>query len=193
MKIFFIFFAFVNFIFAYGMKEISTAINYVGIEEKIAPRVLYTIVKIESNFNPLAISFLTDQKNAFYFKSLENENIKIKIGKYSLNKKKWVVSISPNTLRRARGIAKLLIKDGFSIDVGLGQINSTNFTYEEIDYIFEPIYNLRKSAKILKLCYKNKKKNIQKTIECYNYGYKNRSSSPYYKRFYEHFKKEFGE
>lgn len=192
MRYVFLFLLCLNFAFSYGVKEINMAINYVGLEEKIAPRVLYTIVKIESNFNPLVISFLTDKKNALYFKSLENENIKIKVSQYSLNKKRWIVSIHPNTLRRARGIAKLLIRDGFSIDVGLAQINSVNFKTEEIDYIFEPVYNLRKSAKILKLCYKRKNKNIQKTIECYNYGYRNRPSNPYYKRFYEHFKKEFG-
>ena len=135
---------------------------------------------------------MTNEQNAKYFKKLENKNVKITISNYSLNRAKWVVAIKPINEAYAREIAKMLIKDGFSIDVGLGQINSVNFSKDELDDIFNPEFNLKKCAKVLRKCYNAKSKDMRNTIECYNYGMRNRHSNPYYKRFYEHYKKEFG-
>lgn len=189
--IFFILF-FLN-LSAYTNSQIADAIKDVSKTQGVGVKILYTIIKIESNFEPFAISFLTNEQNAKYFKKLENKNIKITISNYSLNRAKWVVAIKPINEAHAREIAKMLIKDGFSIDVGLGQINSVNFSKDELDDIFNPEFNLRKCAKVLRKCYNAKSKDMRQTIECYNYGMRNRHSNPYYKRFYEHYKKEFGE
>jgi len=183
---------FIGTLFGYTNREIAQAISDVATQEGIGVKVLYTIIKIESNFEPFAISFLTNEENAKYFKSLESANAKVTISNYSLNRAKWVVAIKPANEQYARGILRLLVENGFSVDAGLGQINSVNYTLDEIDYIFEPHYNLRKSAKVLRRCFDAKFKDMQKTIECYNYGMRNRNSNPYYKRFYEHYKKEFG-
>lgn len=175
----------------YNLTKAKKDIEKVANEQGISFDILYTIVKIESNFKPLQISFLTTEKNARYFKKQANENIKVIISSYSLNRSKWVVNIQPNTLKRAKEITKILVEGGFSVDVGLGQLNSINYKLEEIDYIFDPIYNLRKCAEILRGCYNAKNGNLQKAIECYNYGTRERGSNPYYKRFYEHYVREF--
>ncbi|WP_241517585.1 transglycosylase SLT domain-containing protein [Campylobacter blaseri] len=182
---------FVKTIYAYTYEEIIYTIADVAKKQAVSSGILYTIVKIESNFNPFAISFLTNKENAIYFKNLETKNISIKASPYSLNKNKWIVSISPINEEYAKEITKLLVKNGFNIDVGLGQLNSFNFKDNEIDMVFNPTYNLTKCAKVLRKCYKAKNKDIQKTIECYNYGMRNRNSNPYYKRFYKHYMEEF--
>lgn len=176
---------------AYEQSNIMQAIEIVSSEENISKDILFTIVKIESDFFPLAISFLTNEENAKYFKTLENENVKIAIGKYSLNNSKQIVTIYPNTLRRAIAISKNLLENNFNIDVGLAQINSSNFSINEIEEIFEPLNNLRRSSKILRNCYNVKNKKMQETIECYNYGMRQRESYPYYTKFYNFYTSEF--
>ena len=177
---------------AYSPNEIVNAIAAVAQNEGVKPEILYTIVKIESDFEPYTISFLTNKANADYFAGLRNQNIRIKTSNYSLNSSKWVVTIIPANEIYAVQIAKYLYEDGFSIDVGLGQLNAVNFSQNEIDYIFNPMYDLTKCAKILRKCWNAKDKNIKDTIECYNYGMRKRYSNPYYKRFYEHYEKFFG-
>lgn len=176
---------------SYTHQDILYAIRDVALKNGVSPRILYTIVKIESNFDPYAISFLTNEENALYYKSLENENISIKVSSYSLNRSRWVVSMSPKSESYAVAVAKELIKNGFSVDVGLGQLNSVNFDISEIDKIFNASYNLTKCAKVLRTCFNAKNKDMQNTIECYNYGMRNRNSNPYYKKFYENFMKDF--
>ncbi|NLK66937.1 MAG: lytic transglycosylase domain-containing protein [Campylobacteraceae bacterium] len=180
-----------KFLFAYSYEEILYTIRDVARKEGVANRILYTIVKIESNFEPFAMSFLTNEENAFYYKGLENQNITIKISNYSLDNSKWVVSMYPKSEIYAIEVLKQLLKSGFSVDVGLGQLNSQNFETHEIDYVFNPTYNLTKCSRVLRMCFNIKNKDMQKTIECYNYGVRNRNSNPYYKRFYEHYMREF--
>ena len=179
-------------VFAYSPEYIINSIKYVATQEAVKPEILYTIIKIESDFEPFAISFLTNQTNAHYFKTLETPNINIKISQYSLNPQKWVVSIKPINEAYATEIAKALIQSGFSIDVGLGQLNSVNFKQNEIAMAFNPVFNLTKCAKVLRMCFNAKNKDIQKTIECYNYGLKKRNSMPYYKKFITNYEKMFG-
>ncbi|NLY04463.1 MAG: lytic transglycosylase domain-containing protein [Campylobacter sp.] len=181
-----------NILFAHSYQDILYSIREVALKNGVSPKILYTIVKIESNFDPYAISFLTTKENAFYYKSLENLNISIKVSQYSLNRSKWVISMSPKNETYATEVAKQLIKNGFNIDVGLGQLNSANFMPNEIERVFDPTYNLDKCAKVLRICFNAKDKEMQETIECYNYGLRKRKSNPYYKRFYEHYIKEFG-
>ena len=179
-------------LFGYTQADIVNSVAYVATNEGVKPEILYTIVKIESDFYPYAISFLTNKANADYFATLSTPNVQIKTSNYSLNRSKWVVAIRPINEAYAVQIAKELYDDGFPIDVGLGQLNAVNFDRSEIDYIFNPVYNLTKCAKILRKCWNNKNKNIKDTIECYNYGMRKRYSNPYYKRFYEHYTKMFG-
>ena len=71
--------------FAYSPNEIVNAIAAVAQNEGVKPEILYTIVKIESDFEPYTISFLTNKANADYFASLRNQNVRIKTSNYSLN------------------------------------------------------------------------------------------------------------
>lgn len=177
---------------SYSESEILNTIYNVAINQGIKPEILYTIVKIESDFEPFAISFLTNRENAKYFSTLKSPNIDIKIGEYSLNRTKWVVAIKPVNEFYAKEITKLLVRDGYSVDVGLGQLNSANFDISEIENIFSPTYNLTKCAKVLRKCFEVKKKNIKDTIECYNYGMRKRPSNPYFNKFFKNYKNVFG-
>lgn len=185
------FLLFTNFLFAFSQMYIAEAIKSTSTKQSIDQRVLYTIVDIESKFSPFTICMLTTKSNALQFKNINHPNIKIVTSEYKLNPNKWVVSFYPETLGLAKALARAFKKQGFSIDVGLGQINSVNFSTEEIDYIFEPNYNLQKSSTVLKSCAKEKK-DLKDIIECYNYGLKNRGSYPYFNRFVESFNKNFG-
>ena len=178
--------------FAYSPNDILKSIQFVAQKEGVKPEILYTIVKIESDFKPFVISFLTNKPNADYFAKLQTPNISVKTSPYSFNHSKWVVTINPINEIYAIGIAKNLIQSGFSIDVGLGQLNSVNFDLSEVNYAFNPIFNLTKCAKVLRKCYNAKNKNIKDTIECYNYGMRKRNSNPYYNKFYKNYESFFG-
>ncbi len=180
-----------NFLFAFDNTDIAKAIKEIALRENIDQRILYTIAKIESNFKPFAICMTTSKENALQFKQIQNPNIKIIASEYKYNKNKWIISFYPKNLLYAKALATAFKKQNFSFDVGLTQINTTNFKLEEIDYIFDPKYNLLKSSKVLKSCLKMKK-DIKKTIECYNYGTKHRNSYPYYTKFKKAFSKSFG-
>jgi type IV secretion system protein VirB1 len=177
--------------FAFSDMYIANAIKSTATKENIDQRILYTILDIESDFKPFAICMLTTKENALKFKNINNPNIRIKASEYKYNPKKWAVSFYPNSLGLAKALTRAFIKQGFSIDVGLSQINSVNFSMMEVDYIFEPNYNLLKSSKVLKDCAKSKK-DLEKTIECYNYGFKERGIYPYYNRFVKSYNKNFG-
>lgn len=180
-----------NYLFAFSDQYIADAIKKISKKEEIDVRIIYTIVQIESNFKPFAISMTTSEKNAKEFQSIKNPHIKIYTKEYSLNKNKWIVSFYPENLAYAKALARAFKKQNFSFDVGIAQINTTNFNIEEIDYIFDPIYNLTKSSKVLKDCQKIKK-DLKSTIECYNFGTKERGSYPYYNKFKTTYSKNFG-
>lgn len=169
--------------FAYSKDEIVNAILEISAKNAIEAEILYTIVKIESKFDPFAISLLTSEDEARIFGNFNDENITINMQKYKFNQQKWLVSLYPKNEEMAKFFAKKLIDLGYNIDVGLGQINSINFKQSEIDEIFKPTYNLQIAAKVLRHCYKNKNQDIKKTIECYNYGVRNRLSYPYFNKF----------
>lgn len=188
---FFVLGFFISNLNAYTKEEILKSIVNVSHKNRIESEILYTIVKIESNFEPFVISLLTSQKEAKLFKDYEIQYAKINIGRYSLDKRKWIVNIFPQNEEIAKILIKNLLKLDYSIDVGLGQINSSNFSSSEIDKILDPTYNLSKSAKVLRCCFNYKKKDIRQTIECYNYGMRKRDSYPYFKKFIENYKKDF--
>lgn len=114
-------------------KEIANALKYNALKYNIDKKILYTIAKIESNFNTNVIAFVSDKKV-----NIIGKNIKIKNLNY---KNKYLIQISSdiNTLKK---IAIFFIQKGYKIDVGLMQINSQNFTLQELDYIFNLDYNI---------------------------------------------------
>ena len=63
---------------AYTNSQIANAIADVSKTQGVGVKILYTIIKIESNFEPFAISFLTNEQNAKYFKKLKDKKLKDK-------------------------------------------------------------------------------------------------------------------
>ena len=65
----------------------------------------------------------------------------LKKGRY---KDKYIVSISSSSVETLSAIAKELIDSGYSVDVGLMQINSVNFEPDSVEDIFDLDTNIKK-------------------------------------------------
>lgn len=121
----------------------------------VSPETLAAIVKTESHFNPLAISI--------------NAKPKSKVFKIP----------QPKSELEAIHIANSLINAGFSIDMGLGQINSKNLPGLglTVENIFNPCVNLKAAGTILQTSYsaflpksKSSLEALHKTLSAYNTG-----------------------
>lgn len=166
---------------AYNEEHIAKSLKKEAYFSNIDVKILYTIAKIESNFNPLIISFTSSHTN-FNFK-----NLKKKISRY---KNKYLISFTGEE-KDLQEALKVLIKQGIKVDAGLMQINSVNFKENEIASIFKPSFNIEKSAFILKQCV-SVKSTLKHSIECYNKGVKEVSSFDYYEKFKKNFLRDFG-
>lgn len=180
MRLFFVFLS--SFLYSYSDFDIANSIKKQAIINNIDQRIIYTIAKIESGFNPFIISFTANHKN-FKF-----PNFKITIQKY---KTKYLISISSNNKYKLSKIANYLINKGYKVDIGLMQINSVNFNNLELNQMFELDYNISKSIIVLNQC-RNRMKDLKNTIECYNKGFKKTNSKDYYTKFKNSFIKDFG-
>lgn len=85
----------------------------------------------------------------------------------------------PRTEDEAVTVAKVLLKDNKSFDMGLAQINSNNLVGLgiSVEHIFNPCTNLRASQTILKACYDSALKSypagqvaLRHALSCYNTG-----------------------
>ncbi len=103
---------------------------------QVAPQTMAAIVKTESQFQPLAIGI----------------NGGARLVRQPFTKKEAVIT------------AKSLIEQGYNIDLGLGQVNSSNLvkTRLSIEDAFDPCRNLTVSSLILQ---KNYERAIQKTAD----------------------------
>ncbi|TEY00719.1 transglycosylase SLT domain-containing protein [Campylobacter sp. US33a] len=171
--------------FAYSKEEIAYMLKKQALYSQIDARVLYTVAKIESGFNPFIISFVSTTNKNFNYDKV----VKTTIKPYQNNK--FIVNIESKDVEKLVNITKDLIEDGYKVDVGLMQINSQNFSKSEIKKMFELKTNILKATEILKLC-GIKYQNIKNTIECYNKGYRQGEVLTYFNRFKESFNKDFG-
>lgn len=174
---------FATFAFGYSNQDIANSIKKQSNLANVDKRLIYTIAKIESGFNPLVIAF-TSTKKDFDF-----PNAKTKICKY--NKSKYLIQIKSKDKQNLIKIAKYLINQGYKVDVGLMQINSVNFTQNELYKMFELDYNIKKSIRVLSQC-QLKMQNLKDTIECYNKGFKKYNKKDYYAKFKNSFITDFG-
>ena len=165
----------------YSPQKIADELKSAGIKHGIDVRVLYTIAKLESQFTPLVISFVSKNTNHNF------KNLNKKIRKY---KDSYIITLygTENDLQSA--LRELLKDKKLRVDVGLMQINSVNFKTSEIDKIFKLQYNIDKSSEILKKCI-SLKINFKDSIECYNKGTKKAVQYSYYNRFKTSFHKDF--
>lgn len=176
-------FLFINFLFANPTdSDIANSLKNASNKYGIDKRILYTLAKIESGFKPNIIAFLSDKK----IKIHSNQKIIINNIPYE---SKYLIQIiaDKNTLKK---IAKQLINNKFSIDMGLMQINSINVSLEELEYIFDLDFNISKSISILELCV-DRKKSLKKSIECYNKGFRKIKNFNYYEKFKNSFLKDW--
>lgn len=120
---------------------------------EIAPNTVAQIMRVESNGNPLAI----------------NVN--------GINRK-----FSASSQKEAADIVRSYVSKGYSVDVGLMQVNSVNFStlgyrLEAIESLFEPCNNIAAGGQILSNFYKRSQqvhssgeKTLRGAISAYNTG-----------------------
>ena len=173
------------------MQEISVAkaivknANAYNIDSKI----LFTLIDVESDFEPNAIAVETSKAAAETLKALRSDSIKVTTGR-TYHSRLYLVSIFPKRKEDAMYISQLLKSMDFIFDVGLMQINTCNFKQHEATKMFDVDYNIQKGAKILKSCTRLFK-DFKNQLECYNRGAgnlrkalkKGKNYAPYYKRF----------
>lgn len=129
--------------------------DFISLAQECAPWVahetLAAIVKHESAFRPLAIGV----------------NGKGRLARQPENKEEAIAT------------AKWLLANGYNIDLGLGQVNSSNLakTGLTVEDAFEPCKNLAASAKILQWNYQNAVRKVpgeqaalQAALSAYNTG-----------------------
>lgn len=117
----------------------------------VAPQTMAAIVKTESAFRPLAIGVNGGAK----------------------------LARQPETLDEAVVTAKWLIANGYSIDLGLGQVNSLNLSKTGLSVVdaFDPCKNVAAAAMILQWNYQSAKSRVdgeqaalQAALSAYNTG-----------------------
>jgi type IV secretion system protein VirB1 len=180
-------FVFLPFFCFADEQEIADAINYVSEKSGVDSRVYYSIIDIESNFKPYSISMVV---NSSILKAVSNisEIYDIKSSRYG---KKYLVSVFSNAEDDIIELAKALYKFDFNIDMGLMQISKQHVGEGELEYIFNPKYNIIKGNNVLANCVK-KYKVLSQSIECYNKGFKKNEALSYYKKFANSFNGHFG-
>ena len=177
----------------YSESHIAELVLEKARKYNVDPKILYTIIKIESAFDPFAIAVETSYASAMMLKSLASDNIKILIGR-TYHSRIWLASIFTKSESDAIFIIKLLKKLKFGFDVGLMQINTGNFDSKEVAGMIYPENNIEKGAKIFKSCTKQFK-TFKNKVECYNRGggnlrkslRKGNTYSPYYKRYIKNY------
>ena len=89
----------------------------------------------------------------------------------------------PADAYEASRVAASLVRRGFSIDMGLGQINSNNMTRLGLDFrsVFNPCTNLGASARVLTINYRNalattpdRQRALRVAFSLYNTGHSSR-------------------
>lgn len=184
--------ALINFLQADIRQEIADSLKKVAYDSNIDVRVLYTIAKTESDFKPFIISFLTDNKEMIdYLKNGFKDSVySFRASKYDSNR--YAVSISSEDKGAMLELSSFFWDFDFNIDFGLMQISKQNLTKDELEYIFEPEYNINKSKDVLLLC-GSKYETAKEAIECYNKGFAKKQNYNYYAKFINHFNNFFGE
>ncbi len=181
-------------------EEVSEAIVFMAQKYNVDIATLYTLISIESNFEPLVITIETTPQVAKLLEALREVGLKIVTGGTTFHSKQAIVNIYPKDISTAQYIAEILKENGYAFDLGLLQIHSSNFTLAETAGLLYPKNNLEKSTKILRTCQKIFETQKQQ-IECYNRGVGNLKKAlsqgdsiafPYYKRFEKHYRKYFG-
>lgn len=170
-------------LFSYTQENIARELKFASSSYNIDKRILYTIAKNESGFNPFVIAF-TDNHQNYNFDGVTMKAFKVK------DKDKYIIRLYGDR-KSLENVSRILKNNNKRFDAGIMQISSANFTYDEIDKIFSLHYNIKKGVDILNAC-ADLKKTLKDTIECYNKGTGKTSSYSYYVQFVKSFVRDFG-
>ena len=160
----------------------------------IEPKIVKTIIKIESGNNKYAIG-LKSNNPSLVLNAFGGENVEI-----SNKSNSKFISLIPKDEKSAERVFDLIEKniDEWEIsmvDYGLMQINRDTILAYELnpkEIYLNPHYNVAVGIDVLKSCYNLFPKNQFNTIECYNKGVDKRkldNSNDYYNKFIEEFKR----
>ena len=173
-------------------QDIADSLWAAATSSNIDVRVLYTIAKTESDFQPYIISFLTSDTGLIkkLRAGFKGSIYRFRSAKY--NSPKYAVSISSNRKEAMLELAKFFWDFDFNVDFGLMQISKQNLKRDELEFIFDPQYNVSKSKEILAVC-AGRYSSAKDAIECYNKGFAAKKNYDYYARFMNYFDSFFGE
>lgn len=176
-------------------KEITAFVEQRSSEFGIDPKIVKTIINIESNNKPFALGIVSNNAQSIVSALSDNKNIVI-----SNNPNSKFVSLVPNNEQAAKELFDMILmyKDEWgivSIDYGLMQINHATIVSYELEpkeIYLNPYYNIALGIDILKSCYNLFPKDQFNTIECYNKGVdkkKLNNSNDYYNKFINEYKR----
>ncbi|MDR1554929.1 MAG: transglycosylase SLT domain-containing protein [Campylobacteraceae bacterium] len=169
-------------------QDIVDAINYVSEKSGVDARIYYSIIDIESDFQPYSISMVINGTILKAIANLPAESYSAKSSRYN---DKYLISVFSHSEEEIVELAKALYDFNFNIDMGLMQISKQHVKKDELESIFNPKYNIIKGNNILANCVK-KYKVLSQSIECYNKGFRKKETLKYYKKFANSFNSNFG-
>jgi hypothetical protein len=167
-------------------QEIANAIKNVSLLSGLDKSIYYTLINIESDFNPYVIGLIGNKK--LLEKIKETNLFKVQNSKYGQN---YLISVSGNK-EDIISLSEALYEFDINFDVGLMQISRQHFKKDELKRIFDFEYNIAKGSNILHSCAK-KFNHTQKIIECYNKGFQIGTSKKYYELFAKNYNRSFHE
>ncbi|WKW21808.1 lytic transglycosylase domain-containing protein [Campylobacter fetus] len=161
----------------------ATSIKYIDkIKRNYIQKILFcSVLFFVSNIfaNEINLSIIDQCKNQNIDTEIIKQIIEVesKYQQFAINVNK-VGSFTLKTKKEAKALADFYIKQGYSVDIGLMQFNSSNlkeFSYS-IDEILEPCNNIKAGSDIFYLAYEStdpnldKNERINKALSVYNTG-----------------------
>lgn len=138
----------------------------------IPAELMVAIAYVESRFNPYAVNLQTNYNIDGYLRS-----IGVKYLKSRGRRTRYMYNIYPRTLSQAKKL-KVVFRDAKTYDVGLMQINVSNFRWmhrlgviRSVDDLFDPCRSVIAGGIVLRKCI-DRFGMSPRAIDCYNKGAK---------------------
>ena len=176
-------------------KELTSFVEDRASSFGIDPKIVKTIINIESKNNPFAMGIISENAQAIAMALSNNDNITI-----SSPGKGKLVSIVAKDEDTAKALYDVVQSHKnewkiVTVDYGLMQVNHDTILSYELDpkeiYINQ-YYNIAVGIDVLKSCFNMFPKNQFNTIECYNKGVDKKkldNSDTYYNKFIAEYKR----
>jgi soluble lytic murein transglycosylase-like protein len=167
-------------------QAIADAIINVSKQSGLDRSIYYTLINIESNFNPYSVGIVGSEK--LLQKIKESNLFDVKASKYGQN---YLISIT-GSKEDILALSEALYEFDINFDMGLMQISRQHVKKDELKQIFDFEYNIAKGSNILRSCV-DKFNATQEIIECYNRGFNVGKSKKYYEVFVKNYNRNFHE